>query len=391
MAESLPGRNPFEFGGELKPSSLIDREEELDAVVRTLEQGGALFLIGPRRYGKTSILAAAEQRLGDSSVVVLRHDAEVYESLGTLAEALLAAAAKRLTGSLEMAGAAVKRFAARLRPEVSYDLPEQSIAIRFGLPERAETAALPVLTDVLNIVDRLARDNGRRAAIILDEFQQVVLEGGAAAERRIRGTIQRHHHTSYVFAGSKTRLLADMTNDPGRAFWKLGTRLFLGAIPRPIWIGFLERGFSSAGFGAQSAALSRLLDLAEDVPYNIQQLANLCWEQQRGSGGGTLTAARVGEALARLIARENAAYTQIWNSMSRTQKVVLKAVITESGRNLRAQPVLARYGIAASTMHKTLKALDDRGLVREEEALGSIHYRLEDPFLGHWLRIVQVW
>lgn len=391
MAESaIPRINPFEFGGELKPSSLIDREEELDVVVRTLEQGGKLFLIGPRRYGKTSILAAAEHQLVGSGVAVLRHDAEVYESLSALAEALLAAAAKRLTGNLEKAVAVVKRFAAKLSPIVTYDLAEQSLGIKFRPSERTDAGALPVLTDVLNIIDRLARENGRRAAVILDEFQQVVQEGGAAAERQIRGTVQRHHHTAYVFAGSKTRLLADMTNDPGRAFWKLGARMFLGPIPRPAWIVFLERGFSEAGFRTQDVALSHLLDLAEDVPYNIQQLANLCWELLRASGGETLTARRVDEALSRLVARENAAYTQIWNSLTRSQKIAVKAVIMERGTNLRAAPVLARYGLAASTMHRTLEALDDRGIVREDEELGSIRYRLEDPFLAHWLRMVQV-
>jgi hypothetical protein len=55
--------NPFEFGGELKASALIDRDQELDLVIRTIENGGKLFLIGPRRYGKTSILAAAEEGL----------------------------------------------------------------------------------------------------------------------------------------------------------------------------------------------------------------------------------------------------------------------------------------------------------------------------------------
>ncbi len=390
MVESAAARvNPFEFGGELEPSSLIDREEELDLVLHTLEQGGKLFLIGPRRYGKTSILAAVEHRLAGSDVVVLRHDAEVYESLGALAEALLASAAKRLTGNLDEAVAAVKRFASKLSPGVTYDLVEQSLSIRFALSQRAAAGSLPVLTDVLNAVDRLARENGRRVAVILDEFQQVVQAGGAAAERQIRGTIQRHHNTAYVFAGSKTRLLADMTNDPGRAFWKLGARLFLGPVPRPAWVEFLLRGFSRAGFRASDVAVSHLIDLAEDVPYNIQQLANLCWELLRASGGGALTARRADEALTRLVARENAAYTQIWNSLTQAQKIAVKAVILEKGTNLRAAPVLARYALAASTMHRALKILDDRGIVREDESVGSIRYRLEDPFLAHWLRMVQ--
>src|ERR1035438_10142611 len=111
--------NPFEFGGELKASSLIDREQELDLVIRTIENGGKLFLIGPRRYGKTSILAAAEEKLGDSSVAVLRYDAEVYESLGHLAEALLAGAAKKLTPTLEKAGEAIRRLASKLKPQLA--------------------------------------------------------------------------------------------------------------------------------------------------------------------------------------------------------------------------------------------------------------------------------
>jgi len=67
-------RNPFEFGGELAPGQLVDREDELATVIRTIENGGKLFLIGPRRYGKTSILAAAEERLA-LPIIVWNNDA----------------------------------------------------------------------------------------------------------------------------------------------------------------------------------------------------------------------------------------------------------------------------------------------------------------------------
>ena len=382
-------QNPFEFGGELKAASLIDREQELDLVIRTIVNGGKLFLIGPRRFGKTSILAAAEERLADSGVVVLRYDAEVYESLGRLAEALLAGAAKHLTPTLEKAGDAVKRLAAKLKPQVDYDLADQSISITFGASGKSTTPTLPLLTDVLNIIDRMAAGAQRRAAVILDEFQQIIEEGGATAERQIRGTVQRHHHTAYVFAGSKTRLLADMTNDPARAFWKLGSRLFLGPIPREAWRKFLERGFTQSAFKIQVDATEHLLDLAEDVPFNIQQLANSCWELLRACGGGILTPERVDEALTSLVIRENPSYTQLWNSLTKQQKIALKAVIEQGGTSLRSAAVLSRYGLASSTMHKMLKALDARGVVREEETIGSIRHRLEDPFFAPWLRLAQ--
>jgi hypothetical protein len=58
-------------------------------------------------------------------------------------------------------------------------------------------------------------------------------------------------------------------------------------------------------------------------------------------------------------------------------------------RDLRSAEVLAPYGLATSFMHETLKALESRGLIREEEDLGSIRYRLEDPFFACRLRLAQ--
>jgi uncharacterized protein len=119
--------------------------QELDLVIRTIENGGKLFLIGPRRYGKTSILAAAEEKLGDSGIAVLRYDAEVYESLGHLAEALLAGAAKKLTPTLEKAGEAIRRLASKLKPQVDYDLADQTLSITLGTSGKPETKGLPLL------------------------------------------------------------------------------------------------------------------------------------------------------------------------------------------------------------------------------------------------------
>ncbi len=51
--------NPFKFGLVMEPADLVDREEEVAATVSSLHNGQRLFLIGPRRYGKTSILRKA--------------------------------------------------------------------------------------------------------------------------------------------------------------------------------------------------------------------------------------------------------------------------------------------------------------------------------------------
>ena len=67
--------------------------------------------------------------------------------------------------------------------------------------------------------------------------------------------------------------------------------------------------------------------------------SNMCWESLRTSGGGALTPARVDAALVLLVTRENPSYTQLWNSLTQTQKFVLKAVINAGGLAGSARPV----------------------------------------------------
>jgi hypothetical protein len=242
---------------------------------------------------------------------------------------------------------------------------------------------------VLDGIDRMAAEEKAVTAVILDEFQHVVQEGGEAAERQLRAAVQRHRHVGYVFSGSRTRLLAQMTGDSSRAFWKLGQRYFLGPIPRDAFRLALRRGFVDAGFTVQSDAIDHVLDRAEDVPYNVQRLASACWEAVRVSPDPRLTVELVDRTLVRLVQQENPAYMQLWQSLTKAQKKALKAVIERGGHELLGRPTLEASGLAASSMQRALEALDARGVIREEEEATRIRYRLEDPFLAAWIAQVQ--
>ncbi len=102
-----------------------------------------------------------------------------------------------------------------------------------------------------------------------------------------------------------------------------------------------------------------------------------------------LTAELVDQTLVRIVQQENPAYMQLWHSLTKAQKKALKAVIERSGRELLAREVLEAHGLAASSMQRALQALDERGIIREEEEPGRMRWRLEDPFLAGWIAHVQ--
>lgn len=387
-------RNPFEFGRELAADELVDRRDEIARVKAAIADAGRLFLIGPRRYGKTSLLRSAAEEAERSGAVVLRYDAQAFPTVEQLAARIAADAVQRLTGTLERAADAVREFFASVRPSATFNPAENKWTVTLAGAPRRESGA-PLLADVLDGVERAAAKAGSTVAIVIDEFQEVIEDGGEKAEQQLRAAVQRHAHVGYVFAGSKTRLLTDMVKDASRPFYRMGVELYLGPVPRADFAPFLELGFTRASIPVQAGALEAILDLAEDVPYNVQLLAHACWDACRAGAGSAedeaplpLTPELVRRTRDAEALRLDPFYTQLWSSLPSTQRRALLALLRERGEGLASAEVTRRYDMALSTLRRALQALELKQIIREEEAQGASRLRLEDPLFGAWIALV---
>ncbi|MEQ9104963.1 MAG: AAA family ATPase [Rhodothermales bacterium] len=380
--------NPFEFGRELSALEIVDREEEVGQVVQTIMETGRLFVIGPRRFGKTSILRAAAEKANASGAVVFRYNAEAYPNLTVLSERIVADAAAHLTGPVRKAGRRIQEIFGSLRPQVTYDPIGDQFAVSLAT-EMKHQAGPALLSETLAGLDALAASSKKPVAVIIDEFQKIVEDDGVQAEGQLRAAVQAHDHVGYVFAGSKTRLLSEMTGDEGRPFYRLGSRLFIGPVPRDDFQRFISAGFSDAGLYIEPDGISEILDRADDVPYNVQRLAHACWTEAQARKA-PVTPEIVKRVLETLVRRDDPFYTQIWNRTSPTQKQALLAIANEegSGAGLFSAEVLQAYGVkSVSTMRTAAQALVSNGIAREEERGGKTAYRLEDPFFAVWLAL----
>ncbi len=399
MIRFPPVENPFQFGRELGVDELVDRQEEITGVIRTIRNGEKLFLIGPRRFGKTSILKAASDRATRSGSVVLRYNAEGYPSLDQLVKAIVAEAAKSLPGGVERIGSQVKKFFSGLRPELSFNVTESSWTVKLGAASAdREGAHVDLLVDALNGLEKMATEPSRKRSVglIIDEFQKAIEIGGENTEEQIRAAVQAHKSIGYVFAGSKTRMLTSMTADASRPFYRLGSVMFVGALPRAEFAQFLVEKFTRGGFKVEDAtikqsdagAAAEILNLAEEVPYNVQMLAHACWEELSGASRArpVLTRNVVNNSLERVVRQYDPFYTQIWNQLTPVQQKTLLALVKMGGVNMQSVSVVHAVGKGASTISKSLAALLAKDLIREEETKGNIRVRFEDPFFGRWIQ-----
>ncbi len=222
--------NPFQYGAALKPSQMLNRRQEIRDVTRALLEHGRLFLLGPRRHGKTEILHAVCAAAARQGAIVLSLDAESYAGFDDLVQGIVAQAARLLKSDVARTGEKILAFFSHLRPVIAYNPAngEWSASINIA----AKSDQLPLFIQALDGVARLAKHADKPVAVVIDEFQKLIEWGGEGAEGQIRSALQRHGEVGFVFAGSKTSLLNDMTLNPARPFYRMGVRHFLGPLPR---------------------------------------------------------------------------------------------------------------------------------------------------------------
>lgn len=374
-------KNPFEFGRPVGEVELVDRQRELRAVKDALTQGQKLWLIGPRRYGKTSILVTAQQQLRAADAIVLRFNLEEFAAPDALARAIVVGAARASSGSASQVAKAIAQVFARLKPSLSVDPLGGTFSASLEL-SAAEKNDPALLGEALRGLEALAANSPASWGVAFDEFQKI-LDWDAHLEAQLRAVVQEHRHVGYVFAGSKTRILSDMVNDAARPFYRLGDWLWLGELPRAEFEQFLRAGFELLDIVIEAQALALILDLAQQVPYNVQQLARACWELARDAS--RLDVALVETAFGEILRRNDAVYTASWAVLTAIQKRTLRAVIEFDGQSMTGIAATQRIGRPANSVKRALESMVDRDITRVDQKVGQLQYRLEDPFFGAWI------
>ena len=396
-------RNPFRYGRVvLNSRELIGRKDELRALEETIDAGGKLFMIGPRRFGKTSLINAVTQKRRKKGDIILAYNAESFSYIEDLIAEIIKDSAEMLKGSNQKKVDKLHVFFKSLRPEISFSFTQTGWKVGLGVnPQSSASSQTKLFLEALNGLERLAADQKRgvRTALVIDEFQDLIEKDPTGAEKRIRSAIQNHKHAAYIFAGSNTRMIREMISNHKRPFYRLGQTLDIDIIPRLEFVGYIARKFTLGEFFPPNTTSEEkktlalyIIELAEDVPHNVQMLAHTIWNellQKRSTARGkpTLTRRLIRDTLTKLVNRQDATYTHLWNSLTANQKRALTAAVTENGQNLRSRDVTHRAKMSASTMQRALGSLTNQGLLREKGKGGSVWFHFEDPFFAHWIRL----
>src|SRR3954463_3551630 len=335
--------NPFVYGEVVPAGAFVDRVVELDRLVGDLAAAQKVFLISPRRYGKSSLIRhalAAMSRRGALTVEVTVSSFSSYVAfLEGYARALVAAETK-----WDRARTWLREAVRSARAEVRY-APDASPlgAVTVSFPNvRSDRDVARLAQEVFALPARLAETRRRKVVVALDEFQAIGGFNGGSVEHALRAAVQHQREVGYVFAGSEPSLMERMLG-PKRPFYKAGPVMRLEKIPAAEFAAFIDARFARSGFKPEDGLGAAIVDLAGNLPYDVQRLAHETWDEVRARGRRKASLDDLHAALRRLLLEQQTMLEAVWQRLTLAQRAVLRAVVVEDGRNLMSAESRTRH------------------------------------------------
>lgn len=373
--------NPFVYGEVVPPSAFVDREQELDRLRRDLGDGQKVFLISPRRYGKSSLIRQALRAASRGGALTCEVTVASYSSyLGFLEGYTRAFAA--LQERWDLARAWLNDALTSVRVDVRPDSGDGPGRIAVSFPDVRNHRELSQLAAaVFALPARLADTRRRRVVVALDEFQAIAGFDGGGIEQSLRAAIQHQRRVGYVFAGSEPSLMERMLG-PRRPFYKAGPVMRLEKIPADVFAAFIESRFTRTGIKPEPGVGAAHVELAGNMPYDVQRLAHETWDDAHAAGRRRVDLDDLHATLSRLLAEQHMIFEALWQRLTLPQRATLRAVVLTEGRELLSAEVRQRYRLGgASTVQSALAALVREDIIAREDQ----HYAVIDSLLREWV------
>ncbi|MCK4766426.1 MAG: hypothetical protein KAW12_29795 [Candidatus Aminicenantes bacterium] len=372
--------NPFVYGEKVKGENFCNRQEEIKELVSEISSGQNIMIFSPRRFGKTSLIGEVLGRLEKKGLFTIYIDLFPVISNEDFARISLKSISVLLSSNSKNILKKVKTFFTRVSPSLFVTFSEDgtpAIGINFSKNE-----TYPVIEDIFNGLYAFVKDKKKRAAVVFDEFQQVGELEDSRVEKTLRGIIQEHREISYVFMGSKKHLIYDMFNNPHRPFFKSSAHFPLKKIDPVIFADFVKEKFLNTGRAIAGGTALHIVNKAEAHPYYTQLLAHTAWESAQE--GREITAEKIEAAVNRILEREEAAFTNLWDNLTLKQKKLLLALVLKGDNDkIFSAAFLKRYNLgSSSTVQRGVKSLLTKGIIDKE---GDV-IEFNDVFLKLWVK-----
>ena len=165
-----------------------------------------------------------------------------------------------------------------------------------------------------------------------------------------------------------------------RPFYKAGPVMRLQKIPAEPFAAFIESRFQATRLRPTPGLGAAIVELAGNLPYDVQRLAHEVWDDAHG--GKSVGLDDLHETLKRLLGEHEALFEATWQHLTLAQRAALRAAVLEEGQELLSADVRTRYRLGgASTVQASLSALVREDILARE----GTRYVVVDSLFREWV------
>jgi hypothetical protein len=292
------------------------------------------------------------------------------------------AAEKRRDKARTWLGEAIRSARAEVRYADGSGRDARPGALTVSFPSvRTDKEVSRLAEEVFALPARLAETSGRKVIVALDEFQAIGGFNGGSVEHAMRAAVQHQRDVGYVFAGSEPSLMEQMLT-PKRPFYKAGPVMRLERIPPDEFAAFIDKAFTRSGIKAEPDLGAAIVDLAGNLPYDVQRLAHETWDEVRSARRRRATLDDLHDALKRLLAEQQMFFETTWQRLTLAQRSVLRAVVLDEGSGILSADARTRHRLGGpSTVQAALAALVRDDIISREQD----RYVVVDSLMREWV------
>jgi AAA+ ATPase superfamily predicted ATPase len=370
-------RAPFVFGKLATEEAFTNRTEELNYLLQNFQSGINTILISPRRWGKSSLVLKATEKIESRKIRTCSFDMfntrsqeEFYEQLS---QSVISATSGKISEFVEN----TKEYIGKFIPKINLaNEANQEISLSLDWEEIRKDP-----TDILNLAEKIAARKNIKIIICIDEFQNIGnFEHAVDFQKKLRAAWQRHKHVTYCLYGSKRHMMMDVFTKPSMPFYKFGDLMFLEKIKIQDWKKFIVKQFADTQKKISPELAGKIAELCECHPYYTQQLAQQTWLRTKG----TCNLQNILSAHESISQQLSLLFQMITDDLTTTHVNFLKAVI-ENQQQLSSKKTIDQYRLGTSAnVIRIRKALMDKEIIDD---MGKGLFLL-DPMYAYWLKTV---
>ncbi len=353
--------SPFPYQGPLEPFQVQGRDEILRDLLQRVEGRRVTALLGPRRYGKTSLLRRLAADLPHMTTVWV----DLYE-VSSLPDV-----AVRFDEAL---GSTTGRFVSMARDlAASLSLNLGLVKIELTGPARGRPDPSLTFRSLLEVLVRTAVRHP--TLLVLDEFSSIGRVSGAAGA--LRTAVQHHYQElGIIFAGSHPSMMRALFSARPQPFYGQADLVEVGPLSAGAVEEMVRQGFASTGRDSGRAG-GLIARFTGGHPQRSMQLADACWRHT--PPGETCDEHRWSRALTEVRQATSESMERLYSAFERGERAVLRAV-ARSGSIYGAEAGLLDLSSGTAT-HARQALLGSGDLMETGSGLAVV-----DPLLADWLR-----